>query len=106
MDARRNVVNCRLNDDEKSFVIKQAKSQGMEFSEYIRYKVLKEEAEFTKTKKSQCLLEENQDLIIRLIINGYLKISALANHSLSEEELEDIKSEAMEQQKKLGVEKK
>lgn len=102
MNTKVHKISLRLSNDEKTLMLARAKGHGMTMSEYIRYKLLEDKAPVEKRVNS---LEANQDLIIKLIINGYLKITAMANKTLSEAELEEIKASFIEQQKKLEMEK-
>jgi hypothetical protein len=79
----------------------------MDFSQYVRFKILEDEYAncYKETHKATKGLDEHKDLIMRLIINGYLKLSAMADQTLSKELIEEIKQASVEQHKKLGIAK-
>lgn len=104
MKTKGHKISVRLSDEENTLVTQRAKEKHLELSEYIRSMILIENKEVVQTKKTTSIFEDNQAMLMRLIINGYLKISALADEVLSEELIEDISQEATKQQTILGVE--
>ena len=80
----------------------------MDFSQYARLLLLEETTEMRSEEsqeKEARLFDRHQALIMRLIINNYLKTSAIAEELLSKELIEEIKHESIKQHKLLGIEK-
>lgn len=104
-------INLRVTNEEKTLLVQNAKKYHMSLSHYIRYKILLNtnlQQDLKELNNNDYIdsiqwLNSNYKTIARLIITGYVKISAVTDAQCSETTLQMIEKKAIKLHKKLNV---
>lgn len=100
-NKKENMIGVRFSNDERAHLEKIAEAHCMSLSQYMRYKILQVDAEALDNSEQSS--PKHWRLLSSVIIYSYLHIRFLAKKQLSEDELDEIKSQAEQRFQELGL---
>ena len=96
------IIGIRFTAEERDALEKEAETQCMSLSQFIRYKLLEEDHNPIENEPTKTLYKA-LPLLSRMIIDGYMRIHKISEKNLSDNELAEIYKTTSEQFTKLGI---